>query len=60
MRILSLSVVECILKWRDDIKKIYYKLKKVKKSKKKALVIPYLHEGTNYLIKVLTNSLASD
>ncbi len=51
LRILSLNVVESILRWRDYIQQIYYISRGVVKTNQ-AVMIPYLYEETNYLIKV--------
>lgn len=52
LRILSLNVVESILRWRDYIQQIYYISRGVVKTNQ-AIMIPFLLDETNYLIKVI-------
>jgi hypothetical protein len=51
LRILSLNVVESILRWRDHIQQIYYINRGVVKTNQ-AILIPFLFDEINYLIKV--------
>jgi len=51
LRILSLNAVETILKWREYIQQIYYITRGVVKANQTVL-IPFLHQDVNYLIKM--------
>lgn len=51
LRILSLNVVESILRWRDYIQQIYYINRGVVKPNQ-AIMIPFIYNEVNYLIKV--------
>lgn len=56
VRILSLNAVETILKWREYIQQNYYITRGVVKANQ-TIIIPFLHNETNYLIKVIFNKM---
>jgi hypothetical protein len=51
LRILSLNVVECILRWREYIQQIYYLTRSIVKTNQ-TIMIPFMFNDANYLIKV--------
>lgn len=51
LRILSLNVVECILRWREYIQQAYYITRSIVKTNQ-TIMIPFMYEEINYLIKV--------
>ena len=60
MRLASLSVVECALRFREQLRSIYY-LSGVEDKIAQVDRVPIMHNGVNYLIKMKsdTNFLAS-
>lgn len=52
LRILSLNVVECILRWREYIQQAYYITRSIVKTNQ-TIMIPFMYEEINYLIKVI-------
>ncbi len=52
LRILSLNVVECILRWREYIQQAYYITRSIVKTNQ-TIMIPFIYEDMNYLIKVI-------
>lgn len=54
LRILSLNVVECVSKWKENFSYLFLLANSVY-FKQGALVLPYLFNNENYLLKVIIN-----